>query len=89
MNEIVISLAGNFNDQFYIGGTIGIPIIRYYEQSTYREVDIDTISTFKSLSLNEDISTVGSGVNFKLGMIFKPVEFVRLGAAVHTPLFSH
>jgi len=87
MNEIVISLAGNYNDQFYIGGTIGFPIIRYYEQSTYREVDIDTISTFKSLSLNEDISTVGSGVNFKLGMIFKPVKFIRIGAAVHTPTF--
>ena len=87
MNEIVISLAGNYNDQFYIGGTIGFPIIKYYEQSTYREVDIDTISNFKSLSLNEDISTVGSGVNFKLGMIFKPVEFIRLGAAVNTPTF--
>ena len=87
MNEIVFSLAGNYDDKFFIGGTIGFPIIRYYEQSTYKEVDIDTISTFKSFTLNEDISTVGSGVNFKLGMIFKPVEFIRLGAAVHTPTF--
>jgi len=87
MNEMVIALAGNYNDQFYIGGTIGFPFIRYYEQSTYREVDIDTLSNFKSFSLSEDISTVGSGVNFKLGMIFRPVDYVRLGVAVHTPTF--
>jgi len=87
MNEMVVSLGGNYNDQFYIGGTIGFPFIRYNEQSTYRELDIDTISTFKTFSLNEDISTVGSGVNFKLGMIFKPIEYIRLGVAVHTPTF--
>jgi len=87
MNEMAISLSGNYNDQFFIGGTVGFPFIRYFEQSTYREVDIDTISTFKTFSLNEDISTIGSGINFKLGMIFKPVKYVRLGAAVHTPTF--
>lgn len=87
MNEMVISLGGNYNEQFFIGGTIGFPFIRYNEQSTYREVDIDTISNFKEFTLNEDISTTGSGVNFKLGMIFKPVEYVRLGVAVHTPTF--
>ncbi len=27
------------------------------------------------------------GINFKMGMIFKPVEYVRLGLAVHTPTF--
>ena len=87
MNEMAISLGGNYNDQFFIGGTIGFPFIRYFEQSTYRELDIDTISTFKAFSLNEDISTIGSGINFKLGMIFIPVKYVRLGAAVHTPTF--
>lgn len=87
MNEMVVSMGGNYNDQFYIGGTIGFPFIRYYEQSTYREVDLDTISTFKTFSLNDDLSTVGSGINFKLGMIFKPIDYVRIGAAVHTPTF--
>ena len=29
INEMVISLGGNYNDQFYIGGTIGFPFIRY------------------------------------------------------------
>jgi len=87
VNEMVFSLGGNYSDKFYIGGTIGIPFVNYSEQSTYREVDIDTVSNFKSFSLNEDITTSGTGVNFKLGMIFRPIDFVRIGAAVHTPTF--
>jgi len=87
INEMVLSLAGNYDDKFYIGGTVGFPFLRYNEQSTYREVDIDTVSNFQSFSLSEDISTSGSGVNFKLGMIYRPIEFVRIGAAVHTPTF--
>ncbi|MDD3878264.1 MAG: hypothetical protein PHT69_16720 [Bacteroidales bacterium] len=87
INELVISLAGNYDDKFYIGGTLGFPFVRFNESSTYREEDIDTISNFKSFTLNEDLMTSGSGVNFKLGMIYKPIEFVRIGAAVHTPTF--
>ena len=87
INEMVISLAGNYDDKFYIGGTLGVPFLRYDMQSTYREVNIDTLSDFESYSLNDDISTSGTGINFKLGIIYRPVDFVRIGAAVHTPTF--
>jgi long-subunit fatty acid transport protein len=33
------------------------------------------------------LKTTGTGVNFKLGIIFRANDFVRIGLAVHTPTF--
>ncbi|MEI7595352.1 MAG: hypothetical protein WCK02_06345 [Bacteroidota bacterium] len=88
INETYISLGGNYNNKLYIGGTFGFPSVRYVQESSYTENDDkDTINGFKSLTLNEHLKTTGSGINFKLGIIFRPVDWVRLGAAVHTPTF--
>ena len=35
INEFDISLGTNYNDVLYIGATIGIPFIRYYENNQY------------------------------------------------------
>ncbi|MFH0895498.1 MAG: hypothetical protein V2A54_13760 [Bacteroidota bacterium] len=87
-NEMVFSFGANYNEKFYIGGTLGIPYIRYMEESTYKEIDVaDSIPGFKSFTLNENFNTTGSGVNFKFGMIFRPVDFVKLGVAIHSPSF--
>ncbi len=88
MQEMVFSVGGNYSDKFYIGGTFGFPFVRYVESTTYRETDItDTVANIKSFTINEDLSTTGSGFNFKLGLIYKPTDWVRIGAAVHTPTF--
>lgn len=36
---------------------------------------------------NERLKTVGTGINFKAGLIFRPFSFLRLGVAAHTPTF--
>lgn len=38
---------------------------------------------------NEILKTTGTGINFKAGVIFRPVNFLRLGIAAHTPTFYH
>ena len=35
----------------------------------------------------ETLQTKGYGVNGKIGLIYKPVEYVRLGLAFHSPTF--
>ncbi|HRS53667.1 MAG TPA: hypothetical protein P5250_03050 [Bacteroidales bacterium] len=88
INEMVINLAANYSDKLYIGGTLGLPIIRYYEQSQYYEIDnADTLPNFKSFTYSEDLATSGSGFNFKFGIIYRLNDYVRLGAAVQTPTF--
>lgn len=86
--EFAISFGGNYSHRFYIGGTLGINSLRYVEQSTYEEIDENnSIPGFKSFRLNNDLTTTGTGVNFKLGMIYRANDFVRVGLAIHTPTF--
>ncbi|MBI4947039.1 MAG: outer membrane protein transport protein [Bacteroidetes bacterium] len=88
MGETVFSFGGNYDDKFYLGGTIGVPRIRYTESSQYKEsMENDTIYNFQSFTLNQKLTTTGSGVNFKFGMIYKPVDWVRIGGTFHSPSY--
>lgn len=86
INEMVFTLGGNYNDKFYLGGTFGFPFLRYTEDAFYKETDdADSLAGFKSLSINDELKTNGVGFNFKLGMIYRITDWVRISAAFHTP----
>ncbi len=87
ITEIAVGYAANKDDKFYIGGSIGLPIVRYEKKTTFRETDAtgDNNNDFNFNEVGETFNTKGMGVNLKLGMIVKPAEFIRLGLAVHTP----
>lgn len=88
INEMVLSFGGNYNDRFYLGTTLGFPFLNYNEDTYYKEIDeADTIGYFKSLSVNDQLNTQGSGFNLKLGMIYRITDWVRISGAVHTPTF--
>lgn len=85
-NELQLGFAGNYDHKLYLGATVGIPILNYEESKRYREEDqLDTIPFFNSLIWQEDLSSSGTGVNLKLGMIYRVNQMIRVGAAVHTP----
>lgn len=89
-NELVLTLGGNLNDKLLIGGTIGFPFISYNENATYEETDRgDSVANFKKMQYNTFLSTQGSGFNFKLGVIYKITDWVRVGASFHTPSFYY
>jgi len=88
INEIVLSFGANYNDKLYFGATIGFPQLRYFEESTYSEINTsDPGNYFNSFSYNQNMETKGNGINLKLGMIYRPADWVRIGAAIHTPTF--
>jgi hypothetical protein len=86
MNELDFSVGANFNEKLFVGMTFGIPSINYYENTVYNESRTnDTVPNFISLIYRYDLHTRGTGINFKLGVIYKPADWVRIGATVHTP----
>jgi len=88
INEFDFSFGANFEDKLYFGATIGIPTIRYYEESQYEEFDNgDTIPYFKYLSYYQSLETHGTGINFKAGVIYRPANWIRIGASIHTPTY--
>jgi hypothetical protein len=89
ITELAFGGGASFNDKIYVGGTLGIPFLRYDRLSTFTEVDAtdNPMNQFNFATIEENLTTSGIGVNLKAGVIFKPVEFVRLGLAVHSPSF--
>jgi hypothetical protein len=89
MYEIALGYAYNKNDKFLIGGSLGIPIVNYHSTNTFRETDTsaDVNNNFGYFNYTDNFSTKGVGLNLKLGMIYKPTEYIRLGFAVHTPSY--
>lgn len=81
-NEYVATFGANFNHQLYLGATIGMQDLYYNESKTYSED-----GEFGYFDYFSTARTRGFGYNLKLGIIYRPVPALRLGAAVHTPTF--
>jgi len=101
IGEYDFSMGVNYLDFIYLGATVGVQSIFYHEFSTYKEtfdkyrevtVSTDTssytIPTPDYFTLEENLTTSGSGANLKLGIIIRPLDWVRVGAAYHSPTFS-
>jgi hypothetical protein len=91
-SEINLSFGLNNSNKFYIGGSLGLATLRYNSLSTFTETG--TASVLEGANgvnrgftsgYTQEQSTEGNGVNVKLGMIFKPVEALRIGALFTSP----
>ena len=96
ISELVFSFGGNVSDKFYFGLTLGVPIVNYKQVSIIEETNLNEIESiyipdgleyFDSYRLKQDLRQTGSGINLKLGLIYKPFDFFRVGLAFHTPTY--
>lgn len=89
MYDLALGFAHNHEDKWYWGGTISFPIISYSSTTTFKESDTSsrTNNHFNNFVYTDDFSTKGMGISGRFGLIFKPQEYIRLGLAVHTPMF--
>jgi hypothetical protein len=94
IDNVDFNVAFNISDRFYFGATMGTYYINYDKNSTYSETFGTNATDQKSAgdyALNNEYNADGSGVDFKLGFIFRPIETspLRFGIALHTPTFYH
>lgn len=88
VNEYSIAAGFNFNHKLYLGASIGIVDVYYRESSELLEWDEqNNIDFFDEMQFDSYLRTTGTGYNGKIGVIFKPVNELRLGASLHTPTF--
>lgn len=86
IGEFTFAFATNYAHKVYLGASFGVQSVFFDERSTYSEFDEnDSIFDFSSFNMQEHLKTNGVGVNFKFGAIFRPVNFIRIGAAFYTP----
>ncbi|MBL7698657.1 MAG: hypothetical protein JNK79_10870 [Chitinophagaceae bacterium] len=87
ITEIAIGYAGNMNDKLFIGGSLGIPIVKYERKTILSEYDEsgNNDNNFNYARYIENYEATGGGFNLKFGMIVKPTSSVRAGFAIHSP----
>lgn len=89
MGETDITFGGNYNDKLFIGGTLGIVDADYNLTDTYTEQAeyTDAEYGFNNFTYTQNLSTSGTGYNFKLGFIYRILDWLRVGGAINSPTF--
>ena len=89
IDELSFSMSGAYNDLLFIGLQLGFVGINYNELNLYKESGFENNENYEWGSINEfiysqNLNVIGAGLNYKFGIILKPVKFIRLGAAYHS-----
>lgn len=86
IGEYVFSGGANYSNMIYIGATIGVQRVRFEKSYVHTETDLDnSIDYSEEFKFTDDLLTRGYGFNAKFGIIARPLDFIRLGAAYHLP----
>ena len=84
INELSLAWAGNYNNKLNLGLSVGVPFVSFEERKTYKESVVDG-NFSNDLEYIESLNTSGVGLNFKLGMQYKPTTLLRIGMAIQSP----
>ncbi len=82
-DEYSFGWSGNFSNRVFIGTTLNLQSISYRVDSKYAE----TFGKGGQMTLDNTVITKGKGINLNLGAILVPLDFLRIGMAIHSPMF--
>lgn len=85
-SEVNFAVGTNYSNQFYVGASVNITSLSYTTSDSYKETGFNvTENNNYDLSYRQSQFTQGSGVNAKIGAIYKPNKSIRLGAVLESP----
>ncbi len=84
--EYLANFGIDFSQKVYLGANIAAESIFYTEDFKFTEIDNQQKLYYLSdFTYSKSTELVGMGVNAKVGVIVRPVEYLRLGLAAHSP----
>ena len=82
-----LSVASNFSDKLYVGGTLGFSHTKYTYSQVIQERYIGG-KVFNGLTENTDYTVTGNGINLSVGLIYKIDPAIQVGATVISPTWT-
>ena len=79
-DQYTLSWAGNINNQWYIGLALNVPTLSYTKNVTHYETNRTHSAELKSM-----YHLSGVGVSGSIGIIYRPIRALRIGASFLTP----
>lgn len=91
-NQWSFSYGANFSDKFFLGAALGVVSLKYKVKQYFTESDYNfsldpTYNPVDYFELKEEYDIRGSGYNFTIGAIVRPVNFLQVGASLVTPTY--
>ena len=79
-DQYTLSWAGNISNQWYVGLSLNIPTITYTKRTSLLETSRNNSAELKSMYYAS-----GIGVSGAVGLIYRPIQSLRIGASLQTP----
>jgi hypothetical protein len=84
--EYALSFGTNLLNKVYLGAALSIPYIKYTSETSFSENDYSKVNVgFQSFEMIQSYDNSGLGINLKVGVIYKPINFLRLSVGIQTP----
>ncbi len=89
VSQFDLGYGGSYKDRLYVGGAIGIVSSNSNTVRDFSEAanPADLTTSFGSLLLHDAVKTTGTGVNARVGVIYRLNDALRLGGSVQTPTY--
>ncbi|MBO7607980.1 MAG: hypothetical protein J6T28_10250 [Paludibacteraceae bacterium] len=81
-----IAYGMNISNMVYVGAALGINVVEYKQTAMYDENTLPGEEA-DHWFLDNYYEANGSGFNFRIGSIFRPIDEIRIGASFETPTY--
>jgi long-subunit fatty acid transport protein len=85
VGEYSFTLSGNYANKLFLGGALNINRIRYSDHMEHKEVYADQTLWIQDIRYLFDLDIVGWGIGARIGAIYLPVDWIRVGLSVQSP----
>ncbi|MBC8344602.1 MAG: hypothetical protein H8E61_11525 [Bacteroidetes bacterium] len=85
--DMNFAFAGNYSNMIYFGAKVGIPFIDNVTTFSFNEVNKNPGSNYLASEYESESDISAVGFNAGIGVIIKPVKFLRIGGSIITPTF--
>ncbi len=80
VEQYTLAWAMNISNQWYVGLGLNIPTMHYQKVTTLTESN-----NRQNTTLTSELYANGTGVSGSIGLLYRPCQWVRIGAAFQTP----
>lgn len=85
LGEYSFTLSGNYANKLLVGGALNFTRLKYSDHFEHKETYTDSSLWIQDIRYLYDLDIKGWGIGARVGAIFMPVDWFRIGLSVQTP----
>jgi hypothetical protein len=87
ISQFDLGYGASYRDRLYLGFGIGIVSSNHTVTKDLTETETDPTTHLSDYTLHEDSKTTGTGINARIGAIYRATDALRVGASIQTPTY--